>query len=301
MQTLMQTILVPIDFTEASAHALLYANKLAERLPAEIVLVHGGAGPACPPQARAALLGRLEALAERLRYQELTRQGGRRIRYHYHVAAGALPEDLDGLVAGYRADLVVTGLPPGPDYPAADALARLPELVGCPVLVVPPGRQELPGRVVVSGDFAHCATRRLDWLARLTCPLHATYDLVQLHPPTSAGLATLKKALLDAHAHLPSATVHLLPEEDAVGGTLGFCAYHAARLLVLPTADSGLLHRFFRIYHEAGPEEAGPDAATAHKPGVPLLLLPGHSLPAAPYCPQQGPFEEVETGVLAYR
>ncbi|MFC7670991.1 universal stress protein [Hymenobacter humi] len=45
----MKTILVPIDFTAASDNALVYANKLAARLPAEIVLVQGGCGDELTP------------------------------------------------------------------------------------------------------------------------------------------------------------------------------------------------------------------------------------------------------------
>ena len=62
----MQTILVPIDFTAASENALVYANKLAVRLPAEIVLVQAGTGGALAPTPRIELLARLQALAERL-------------------------------------------------------------------------------------------------------------------------------------------------------------------------------------------------------------------------------------------
>ena len=146
----MQTILVPIDFTAAADYALVYANKLALRLPAEIVLVHAGTGTALPPEQRAALVRRLEALAERLRYQQLTRQSGRRIQYHYHVAAEPLADCLQMLVAGYQADFVVMGLALS-DCAAATAagtpLTLLPERVSCPVLVVPAGRHELPGRV----------------------------------------------------------------------------------------------------------------------------------------------------------
>ncbi len=153
----MQIILVPIDFTAASENALVYANKLAVRLPAEIVLVQGGTGTVLALALRTAQLARLQALAERLRYQQLTRQSGRRIHYHFQLAAAPLAEVLQVLVAGYRADMVVTGLALTDCAVAAVAgtpLVLLPELVSCPVLLVPAGRHELPGHVVVSGDFA---------------------------------------------------------------------------------------------------------------------------------------------------
>ena len=46
----MKTILVPIDHTAAAEHTLAYANKLAVRWPAEIVLLycHPVATPGAP-------------------------------------------------------------------------------------------------------------------------------------------------------------------------------------------------------------------------------------------------------------
>jgi len=274
----MQTILVPIDFTAASENALVYANKLAVRLPAEIVLVLAGTGGALAPTPRIELLARLQALAERLRYQQLTRQSGRRIHYHFHLAAEPLAEVLQVLVAGYRADLVVTGLVML-DCAAAAAtgtpLVLLPEQVSCPVLLVPPGHHELPGRVVVSGDFARLNANALAGLPGLARTSGAHFDLVQFHPPTSAGLAPLKKALLDARVHLPGAEVHLLPDDDALEGLSEFCAGHKAELLVLATADGCLVRRFFNPHYTK---------TNAYHLRRPVLLLPTSILPAAAYC-----------------
>jgi len=274
----MQTILVPIDFTAASENALVYANKLAVRLPAEIVLVLAGTGGALAPTPRIELLARLQALAERLRYQQLTRQSGRRIHYHFHLAAEPLAEVLQVLVAGYRADLVVTGLVML-DCAAAAAtgtpLVLLPEQVSCPVLLVPPGHHELPGRVVVSGDFARFNANALAGLPGLARTSGAHFDLVQFHPPTSAGLAPLKKALLDARVHLPGAEVHLLPDDDALEGLSEFCAGHKAELLVLATADGCLVRRFFNPHYTK---------TNAYHLRRPVLLLPTSILPTAAYC-----------------
>jgi nucleotide-binding universal stress UspA family protein len=274
----MQTILVPIDFSPAAEDALRYANKLAVRLPAEVVLVHSTAGETLTPEERAARLTRLAALAERLRYQQLTRQDGRRIGYHFHLAAEALPNCLEVLVAGYRASLVVAGLVLT-DCAAATAagapLALLPERVSCPVMLVPPGRHELPGRVVVSGDFARLGGAQLAPLAALARTPAARFDLVQFHAPTSTGLAPLKKALLAARAYLPGAEVHLLPEDDALEGLSEFCARQQAHLLVLATADGCLVRRFFNPLYRR---------THAYHLRVPALLLPTSTLPTRACC-----------------
>ena len=278
----MQTILVPIDFTAASENALVYANKLAVRLPAEIVLVQGGTGAGLAPVARAARLARLQALAERLRYQHLTRQSGRRIRYHYHLAAEPLAEILEVLVVGYCASLVVTGLALSDCASAAAAgtpLVLLPEQVSCPVLLVPPGHHELPGRVVVAGDFIRLDASALAGLPGLARTPGAHFDLVQFYPPTNAGLAPLKKALWDARAHLPGAAVHLLPDDDALEGLSEFCAGHQAELLVLATADGCLVRRFFNPHYTK---------TNAYHLRRPVLLLPTSTLPTAAYCAECG-------------
>jgi hypothetical protein len=278
----MQTILVPIDFTAAADYALVYANKLALRLPAEIVLVHAGTGTALPPEQRAALVRRLESLAERLRYQQLTRQSGRRIQYHYHVAAEPLADCLQMLVAGYQADFVVTGLALS-DCAAATAagapLTLLPERVSCPVLVVPAGRHELPGRVVLSGDFTRLDARQLPQLTALTRLPGAHFDLVQFHLPTSLGLAPLKKALLEAHAYLPSATVHLVADEDPLEGVSEFCGRQEAQLLVLATAEGCLVRRFFNPSYVK---------TNAYHLRIPVLLLPTSTLPSKACCARCG-------------
>lgn len=288
----MQTILVPIDFSAEAENALLYANKLAVRLPAEVVLVHSTADEAPAPALRAARLARLAALAERLRYQQLTRQDGRRLSYHFHVVAEALPDCLDVLVAGYCASLVVAGLTLT-DCAATAAgtpLALLPERVRCPVLLVPPGRHELPSRVVVSGDFGRLGGAQLAPLAGLGRTPAAHFDLVQFHAPTSTGLAPLKKALLAARAHLPGAAVHLLADDDALEGLGEFCARQQAQLLVLATADGCLVRRFFNPLYRR---------THAYHLRVPALLLPTSTLPTPACCARCALRQSAEAQLLA--
>ena len=278
----MQTILVPINFTASSENALVYANKLALRLPAELVLVHEATGEPLTPERRAALLDRLGALAERLRYQQLTRQNGRRISYHYHVCAEPLAQGLEVLVAGYRADLVVTGLAFADCAEAKAAgtpLMLLPEKVSCPVLLVPPGRHELPARVVVSGDFGRLAGRHLSQLPALARPAGAHFDLVQFYQPGSEGLAALKKGLLGARAHFADAAVHLLAEEDALEDLSELCEQQAAQLLVVATADGCLVRRLFNPHYLK---------TNAYHLRIPVLMLPTSTEPTAACCAQCG-------------
>lgn len=295
----MQTILVPIDFSTAAENALVYANKLAVRLPADIVLVHANTGPALTTESRATLLRSLAALAERLRYQQLTRQDGRRISYHFHLAAEPLADCLEVLVGGYCADLVVTGLALT-DCAAATAagapLSLLPERVSCPVLLVPPGRHELPGRLVVSGDFARLGGAQLAPLTGLGRTSAVQVDLVQFYQELPEARAAsklvleLQKMLQAAQQHLPNAAIHLLPEDDALEGLSEFCARQQAQLLVLGTADGCLVRRFFNPHYRR---------THAYHLRIPALLLPTSTLPTTACCASCGLRQAAEAQLMA--
>ena len=294
----MQTILVPINFSAAAENALVYANKLAVHLPAEIVLVYANTGPALTTETRATLLRSLAALAERLRYQQLTRQDGRRISYHFHLATEPLADCLEVLVGGYRADLVVTGLVLT-DCAAATAagapLSLLPERVSCPVLLVPPGRHELPSRLVVSGDFARLGGPQLALLRGLGRP-SAQVDLVQFyHELPEAGAASkqvlaLQKLLQAAQQYLPNAATHLVAEDDALEGLSEFCARQQAQLLVLGTADGCLVRRFFNPHYRR---------THAYHLRIPALLLPTSTLPTTACCASCGLRQAAESRLMA--
>ncbi|MBT9395009.1 universal stress protein [Hymenobacter sp. NST-14] len=279
----MPTLLVPIDFSPACENALRYANKLALRLGADIVLVQ-----ACPdahlhPDRQDNALHRLQALAERLRYQRLTRQNGRRINYHYHLSSEPLAEGLQVLVNGYQAELVVAGLtlrdcaaPP----PADEPLAQLPELVSCPVLLVPPGHHELPARVALNADFEHFdAARWLPRVAALTRAAGARFELVQFYAPDRREWPAAQKALQAAAALLPAATPHLLPEDDILEDFSEFGEQHEAQLLVLATADGCLSRRFCHPTFRR---------TNAYHLRVPVLVLPTGRQPSAARCAQCG-------------
>ncbi|MBD2767914.1 universal stress protein [Hymenobacter sp. BT664] len=290
----MQTILVPIDFSAASENALVYANKLALRLPAEIVLVHSRTGRLLPAEQQTAVLHRLKALAERVRYQQLTRQSGRRISYRCHVSTEPLAEALAMLVADYRASLVVAGLTLNDcatNQAPGSPLALLPERVSCPVLLVPLGRHELASRIVISGNFAGLDGSYLQWLKPLASPAGAHFNLVQFHAPTSAGLAPLKKALISARAHFADATVHLLPEEDTLEGLSDFSAEHGAQLLVVTTADGCLVRRFFNPHYTK---------TNAYHLRIPVLLLPTSTEPTPACCEQCSLRQAAEARLQAY-
>ncbi|MBH8559064.1 universal stress protein [Hymenobacter negativus] len=258
----MKTILVPLDHTAATEATLAYANKLAVRWPAEIVLLY------CQPldvvTSLEAREQHLQSLVERLRYQQLTRQDGRRIRYHYRVLAGCLHDHIRAEATRCAADLVVMGLEHidcGRQEAPGNHAAALTELVACPVLVVPPGRRALPQRLVFLADFGALNPTVLPRLATLESAFPmAPLDLVQFYAPAQRPQRrSLRQGVAKAAAQLawtaPSA-LHLLEDDAPLEGISEFCAHIQAQLLVIAPASPAQLLRYFdacytttRAYH----------------------------------------------------
>ncbi|MCB2406987.1 universal stress protein [Hymenobacter lucidus] len=261
----MKTILVPIDHTAGAEHTLAYANKLAVRWPAEVVLLY------CHPEldgapAKAAALAeqelRLRSLVERLRYQQLTRQDGRRIQYRYRVLSGCLHDHAAAEAARCAADLVVMGLEHidcGQQAAPGNHAATITGLVICPVLVVPPGRRSLPSRLVFTADFTTLNGSTLPRLSALEGAFPGPLELVQFYSPAERPRRRpLKQAVGRAAAQLtwPTIITHLLEDDAPLEGISEFCARHQAQLLIIAPASEAQLLRYFdscytttRAYH----------------------------------------------------
>lgn len=251
----MKTILVPIDHTPAAEHTLAYANKLAVRWPAEIVLLYchplTAAEAAEPDAALLAQEQRLRGLVERLRYQQLTRQNGRRIRYRYRVLAGCLYEQVAAEAAACAADLVVMGLEHidcGQDVAPGNHAATIIGLLSCPVLVVPAGRRALPSRLVFAADFDTLGLHVLPRLSGLASAFPGPLDLVQCYPRADRTRRRhLKQALGRAAAQLtwPTIAGHLVEDDAPVEAVSDYCGRTQAQLLIIAPASPALLLRYF--------------------------------------------------------
>lgn len=276
----MKTILVPLDHTAAAEYTLAYANKLAVRWPAEIVLLycHPGAGPGQPPTNLPEQEQRLRSLVERLRYQQLTRQDGRRIRYHYRVLAGCLHDHAATEAARCAADLVVMGLEHvdcNRQAPPGNHAAAITELVSCPVLVVPPGRRPLPNRLALVTDFTSLGLNVLPRLSALREAFPAPLDLVQFYSPAQRPQRRqLKQALNHAAAQLTWSVItpHLLEDDAPLEGGSEFCARTQTQLLIIAPGSPGQLLQYFdRCY----------TTTRAYHTQIPVLVLRATERPAS--------------------
>lgn len=266
----MQTLLVPLDHTTAAESTLAYANKLAVRWPAEIVVLY------CHPDAgaSAALLQaqeqRLRSLVERLRYQQLTRQDGRRIRYRYRVLAGCLHDHVRAEATTCAADLVVMGLEHvdcGRQEAPGNHATAITELVSCPVLVVPPGRRNLPTRLVFCADFTPLTIGVMSRLSALQSAFSAPLDLVQFYAPADRSyrrqlLLGLRRTVAQLNWGLT--TLHLLEDDAPLEGIGEFCVRAQAQLLIIAPASTAELLRYFDGCYKA---------TNAYHTRIPLLVL----------------------------
>ncbi|RFP65714.1 hypothetical protein D0N36_07220 [Hymenobacter lapidiphilus] len=283
----MKTLLVSLDHTAATEHTLAYANKLAIRWPAEIVLLYCHPAPAEPltAAATAAVLAteeqRLRSLVERLRYQQLTRQSGRRIRYAYRVLSGCLHDHVRAEADRCGADMLVVGLEHvdcGREEAPGNHAAAIRELVDCPMLIVPPGRRSLPKRLVFSADFSTLPLAVLPRASALAEAFPAPLELVQFYAPQDRSRRrALQLAMGRAAAQLtwPVVVRHLLEDDAPLEGTGDFCARTQAQLLLIaPTSQAKLLRYFDACYV----------ATRAYHTCIPVLVLPAAAPATAVTC-----------------
>ncbi|OON66229.1 universal stress protein [Hymenobacter sp. CRA2] len=278
----MNPILVPVDLTAAAEHTLVYANKLAVRLEADVVLLYCHHGALSPAEA-ADYQKRLQTLAERLRYVQLTRQDGRRIRYRYAVRSGCLHDHVQPVIDEQQAALVVMNLEHvdcGEVALSGNHAARIAELASCPVLVVPPGTQPLPSRMVFLADFTHLPAAALSTLGTFTRGLRAHLRLVHFYQRLElAEIIGIKRGMQQIKHALGGVPIdsQLVLDDDPMEGIGEFCAHMQAQLLVLSPTESGLLPRFFDVCYTK---------TRAYHTRIPVLVLPQPATTDAVCCEQ---------------
>ncbi|RAK67004.1 universal stress protein [Hymenobacter edaphi] len=278
----MKTILVPLDLTAAAEPTVVYANKLAVRLGAEVVLLYCHHG-ALSEADSAAYQQRLLVLAERLRYVQLVRQDGRRIRYRVAVRAGCLHDHVQNVIDAYGAELLVMGLEHvdcGEAAIGGNHAARMAGLARCPVLVVPPGARALPQRAVFLADFGHLDAATLAPLVPLLQELKPQLQLVHFYQQLDLpALIRVKRGMQLMQRALPAIPLRsrLVLDDDPLEGIGEFCEATHAQLLLLAPTDAVLLDRFFDVCYTK---------TQAYHTRIPLLVLPRarHPQPTEDVC-----------------
>ena len=142
MSTLIQKIVVPIDFSSASEHAARYACSLARNLGALVYLIHVLEQPLRGTGSSLDVGGEGERLYQdaRERLGRLARGlGSPALRIATEVRHGRVAEEINDCVIAYGADLVVMstrGLKGLPHLLLGSVAEHVVRTACCPVLVV---------------------------------------------------------------------------------------------------------------------------------------------------------------------
>lgn len=148
--TNVQTILVPIDFSEGSLAAVRHARALAEVFRSHVHLLHVATRPDTPEWAHELFATELRPVEEQDRLQALDRLAtlivGQRLdpfRTTGLVRSGCAEDAIAEYADEINADLIVMGLHGDhlvPNLRVGQVLARVLGRVRCPVLAIPEDR-----------------------------------------------------------------------------------------------------------------------------------------------------------------
>ena len=195
-----QTILVPLDFSPASAEALDYTVSMAKQFHAAVHLVHvyPPDGASSAPGAGHLLLQSAQAI-ERLN-EELTGIHRKHVPAfcpeNCHIRSGRTYEQIISLAYEINADLIVlsTRGHSGLKHLVLGSTAeRVVRSARCPVLVVRKRKQKAKASgeafsirtILVPTDFSQCSLAGTEYAAFLARNLHATLRLFHaIHPYT---------------------------------------------------------------------------------------------------------------------
>jgi len=225
------TILVATDLRQGGSSALRYAQAIAARHQAVLVVVHviDPVGYAFPQGAPDAAVADDAAGEELRRIEEETRLQG--IPIHSVIETGVVYERILQAVLDHHADLLVLGTraKTGIGRSALGTVARrLLAKAACPVLTVPPDADQPAGcwrRVLVATDFSPASLSALGHAQRI-----ADEHLIVLHAPQQPVDHACSRELEQLRFLAPFNESHTVPVEHVVSsGEAGKVIAHHAR------------------------------------------------------------------------
>lgn len=196
-----QTILVPIDLSEESYHALDFAVPLAKRFGAVVHVVHIYEGARqLSSIATSPVLWSDEELAWRLAEQVRRRYGTRPRTEHCHLRTGKPFQEIIATAGEIKADLIVIATHGHRGFKHL-ILGRTAEKVirhaPCPILVVREATREpiktasegiILERILVPVDFSECAKEGARYASVFATKVGANLRLINVtHPPDYTG------------------------------------------------------------------------------------------------------------------
>jgi hypothetical protein len=241
-------ILLPFNFTDACVTALRYAYQLANHISADITLLHCTGSLQLTPTFESQLLLRLRSFTERHARQFFGAMGKEPLvecviltgELREHLAQQVEERDIDMLVT--PADYLLAGL-------NQQEVVALPELVRCPLLLVPSKAVFQPLKeIVFSLDVTDTNEAVMSRVQKLAQTFNAHLTLLHLHSQLDGvSFCQVKKAAtaLKTELSYPNLDIVCQEEDDLLEGLNSFSGRLTPDLFVLATRDTHLLQEYF--------------------------------------------------------
>lgn len=272
----MKTVLVPIDFSDASENALNYAAEFAKANHAKIILLHvydysimTVEPQVLMPSTRELLDGHLEHL-ENIRAR-VRKQYGEQLAIECYCEAGWVIDTMNAFAEDHRVDLIILGMQGGgyvSEKIVGSTATSLMRKAVCPVIgIAKQVKFKSVKRIVLASD-----NQEADYNEMLR-PLRAlirSFDahLYVLHvrePQESGDQEDVIDPGLERALDGISYTFHSLFHVDVSEGINQFISNHAIDLVVMIPRKHSFFHS---LLHEANTKKI------AFHANIPLLTLP---------------------------
>ncbi|MFK7926304.1 MAG: universal stress protein [Bacteroidia bacterium] len=244
-----ETILVPTDFSEASANAFRYALDLASRLQAEIVLAH-----IYTPAEGSPSKTQSESFARAFKGYERAAElsaGPAELKIRTVLEAGTASKDLLEISDEQKADLIVMGTQGAASHdskPLGSIAATMIAEAPCPVLAVPAeASYQAIDQLVYAMAFASSDQKIIDYLVELSEQLETSLSCVHVSTEHSdwedIELEEFRQAFSQGGKTL--VRFQMVQDKDLFHGLQEVISQTKVDLLVMNTRDRSLFERFF--------------------------------------------------------
>ncbi|KAA5541164.1 universal stress protein [Adhaeribacter rhizoryzae] len=277
----MKNILVITDLSQEALPVLQFANKLAAKADAEIVLLHCLESEALTATNENRALSRLRNFAGRL-HQQYPKVNATVVHNECVVRSGSLVSSVQDLVQDYRINLILMAAPYAADETEnTQFFQAFLERVNCPILLVPAqGDIKTFNRISYAADFTRLDMSMLKRIISFARLYEANLDLVHVYQKQQRPyLAQYKKALsqLCVEVTYDKINFFLLEEDDKLEGINDFAEQREADLLVIATPDENLVKRLYSQKY------LKTDAYHLH---IPTIIYPeGNGIICSAHCP----------------
>lgn len=256
----METILCPTDFSAGSENAIRYADELAARLNARLVLFHNIAAPVGREPAAAGTWrdqvreeekkAQLEGLKKTLENSSW----GEPVQYEAILRHGVLQEIIPQIAREQQAGLVVIGHAAAEGAVLAGSVAEsVLKNAPCPVLIVPPQATFKPlHKIAMATDLRGEPFVDVQWVLKLAARFDA--EVLFFHVMATARASYQAYAadeLNRIYQNLPykKATFYKEESPSIEEGISQFCRRHKADLLVMGYHPRTFFRQLFTENH----------------------------------------------------